>query len=79
MVYGMIRRHGAELEIDSEPGVGTKVRLIFPFQAVLTDLGMPNIDGRTVAAAIHMLRKIVYRTQPITPAGEQNHRCGGGP
>jgi CheY-like chemotaxis protein/anti-sigma regulatory factor (Ser/Thr protein kinase) len=120
MVYGMIRRHGAELEIDSEPGVGTKVRLIFPvatvtaasastwyarplerlrilvvdddplllkslqetleqdghfvvaadggqagidefcaalrpgtpFQAVVTDLGMPNIDGRTVAAAI---------------------------
>jgi signal transduction histidine kinase/CHASE1-domain containing sensor protein/ActR/RegA family two-component response regulator len=29
MVYGMIRRHSAELEIDSEPGAGTTVRLIF--------------------------------------------------
>jgi PAS domain S-box-containing protein len=120
MVYGMIQRHGAELEIDSEPGVGTTLRLIFPvaamagasvgtrydrtrerlrilvvdddplllkslqetleqdghivggadggqagidefcatlrrgtpYQVVVTDLGMPNIDGRTVAAAI---------------------------
>ena len=120
MAYGMIQRHGAELEIDSEPGVGTTLRLIFPvaamtvasvsapydqplehlrilvvdddplllkslqetleqdghlvrgadggqagidafcaalrcgtpFQVVVTDLGMPNIDGRTVAAAI---------------------------
>jgi PAS domain S-box-containing protein len=120
MVYGMIQRHGGELEIDSEPGVGTTLRLIFPvaaisaasvsarynrplerlrilvvdddplllkslqetleqdghlvagadggqagidafcaalqrrtpFQVVVTDLGMPNIDGRTVAAAI---------------------------
>jgi PAS domain S-box-containing protein len=120
MVYGMVQRHGAELEIDSEPGAGTTVRLIFPaaaidaigasatdprsperlrilivdddplilrslqhtlerdghligvahggqagidefcaaqqgdtpFDAVVTDLGMPHIDGRTVATAI---------------------------
>ena len=30
MVYGMTQRHGAEIEIHSEPGVGTQVRLIFP-------------------------------------------------
>jgi signal transduction histidine kinase/ActR/RegA family two-component response regulator len=121
MVYGMVRRHSADLEIDSELGAGTTVRLIFsaatplaeippaaipvhpprplrillvdddplllkslkdvleseghvvtptdggqrgideffaaekrgePFAVVITDLGMPNIDGRTVAAAI---------------------------
>ena len=119
MVYGMIQRHGAELEIDSQPGGGTTVRLIFPvatgafatndadvrpcrplrilivdddplilqslqdaleadghfigvahggqagidqfrvaqqggspFDVVITDLGMPNVDGRTVATAI---------------------------
>jgi len=120
MVYGMVQRHSAELEIDSKPGAGTRVRLIFPvaaassisvraasmqplgrlrillvdddplllrslretleqdghligvadggqagidefgaaqqrgtpFDAVVTDLGMPLIDGRTVAAAI---------------------------
>ena len=29
MVYGTVRRHGADLEIDSTPGSGTTVRLIF--------------------------------------------------
>jgi CheY-like chemotaxis protein len=121
MVYGMVQRHSAELEIDSEPGRGTTVRLIFslpvvapaldfraprvkvtrslrilivdddpvvnkavahllrgdghrvtafdggvaaidavraavvrnePFDIVVTDLGMPNMDGRQVAAAV---------------------------
>jgi signal transduction histidine kinase/ActR/RegA family two-component response regulator/HAMP domain-containing protein len=122
MVYGMIQRHSAELEIDSTAGSGTTVRLIFPvynqalaspaevsgaraidrrlrillvdddpllikalqdtleedghlvtatnggqagidaftaaqrtgsaFQVVITDLGMPHVDGRKVAAAI---------------------------
>lgn len=30
MVYGMVQRHSGDLEIDSAPGRGTKVRLIFP-------------------------------------------------
>jgi len=124
MVYGVLQRHGADLEIDSAPGKGTTMRLVFPtadptqirsaansaepqrpprlpllvidddpillqtlrnilendghavtianggedgiaafraavrsgrtFAAVITDLGMPNIDGRKVAAAIKM-------------------------
>jgi signal transduction histidine kinase len=33
MVYGMVQRHSAELEIDSTIGKGTTVRLIFPSQA----------------------------------------------
>ncbi|TLZ23698.1 MAG: PAS domain S-box protein [Gammaproteobacteria bacterium] len=120
MVYGMVQRHSAELEIESELGAGTTMRVIFPtawlrdaqqpaprvraprrlrillvdddplllkslqdvlesdghsvlavdggqrgidefsaarkraegFEAVITDLGMPNVDGRTVAAAV---------------------------
>lgn len=122
MVYGMARRHSAELEIESAPNSGTVVRLIFPlstpaagdppapsagdmparvlrilvvdddplinlalrdaltgdghevvtadggqrgidtftaalragqpFDVVVTDLGMPHIDGREVAARI---------------------------
>jgi PAS domain S-box-containing protein len=120
MVYGMVRRHDAELQIESEPGKGTTMRLLFassqapaavsgagapqpvrplrilivdddplllrsvrdileaeghdilaanggqaginafadarargaPFDLVITDLGMPHVDGRKVAAAI---------------------------
>jgi PAS domain S-box-containing protein len=120
MVYGVAERHGATLEIESQPGKGTTVRLSFaplmqmpgktpeeqpvsvgpqriliidddplllrslrdalesdghevtaanggqaginafveshaegrPFPVVITDLGMPNIDGRKVASTI---------------------------
>jgi CheY-like chemotaxis protein len=120
MVYGVAQRHGATLDIDSEPGKGTTMRLIFnvtpaeplaasgrvklpvgplrvlivdddplllkslrdsheidghevttasggqaginafveshaagtPFPVVITDLGMPHVDGRKVAATI---------------------------
>jgi PAS domain S-box-containing protein len=120
MVYGMVRRHDAELQIESAPGKGTTMRLLFPsaqgaaavsregvpqsaralriliidddplllrsvrdtleadgheieaanggqaginafaaaqergepFEFVITDLGMPHVDGRKVAATI---------------------------
>jgi signal transduction histidine kinase/CheY-like chemotaxis protein len=125
MVYGMAERHGAALEIDSELGAGTVVRLVFPvapaseapapavpvsrrqvrglrilvidddellrqsmrailereghqvsvahggrsgidvftaafqrgerFDTVITDLGMPHVDGRAVAAEVKSL------------------------
>jgi signal transduction histidine kinase/ActR/RegA family two-component response regulator len=130
MVYGMVQRHSAELEIDSAPGHGATMRLIFAaasaataettrvmpalaasrplrillvdddpmlirslqdslqedghsitathggqagieaftsalqageaFDLVITDLGMPYVDGRKVAAAIKAL-------SPLTP------------
>jgi CheY-like chemotaxis protein len=123
MVYGMARRHSGDLQIESEIGKGTAIRLFFPmtaptvasgeeqpvrtrpvsglrillvdddplllnslrdvleadgqrvtianggregidafvaaekrgesFAVVITDLGMPHIDGRAVAAAVH--------------------------
>jgi nitrogen-specific signal transduction histidine kinase/CheY-like chemotaxis protein len=124
MVYGMLERHGGEIQIESEPGKGTSIRLSFPpevattattgdsgvystlrpsqplrilfvdddpiilkslrdtleqdghvvviadggqrgietfraaqqrgerFAMVITDLGMPHVDGRTVAVAV---------------------------
>jgi CheY-like chemotaxis protein len=123
MVYGMVQRHGAHVEIDSAVGRGTTVRLQFvvatpsatatalapkrpkralnllvvdddplvgqslqhvlsneghtvtavdagqagidafsvahangtPFDVVMTDLGMPYVDGRAVAAAVKAL------------------------
>lgn len=122
MVYGSMQRHGCDINIESEPGAGTTIRLTFPalvapgandpspglaqarpqrplnillvdddpvlllsladtlaaeghavstaaggsegiaafeaalpargFDVVITDLGMPNVDGRAVAAAV---------------------------
>jgi PAS domain S-box-containing protein len=36
MVFGVVQRHSAELEIDSAPGVGTTVRLVFAAPAGLS-------------------------------------------
>ncbi|HEY4443251.1 MAG TPA: response regulator [Steroidobacteraceae bacterium] len=38
MVYGMAQRHGCALEIDSKPGIGTTVRLVFPVSAAASSL-----------------------------------------
>jgi PAS domain S-box-containing protein len=32
MVYGMLQRHGGRIEIDSVPGAGTTMRLVFPLR-----------------------------------------------
>jgi CheY-like chemotaxis protein len=43
MVYGVVQRHGADLEIDSAVGSGTAVRLIFPVAAgALADAASPD-------------------------------------
>jgi len=139
MVYGMIQRHSAELELESELGRGTTFRMIFPgyapaltmtvriptpvvarrlrillvdddplliksvqdalegdghvitptnggqagidafsaaakashrFDLVITDLGMPYVDGRKVAAAI----KAVSQRTPIVMLTGWGHR-----
>jgi PAS domain S-box-containing protein len=139
MVYGMVQRHRGEIEIESSPGQGTTVRLLFPnlsaagaqtavarepertlplhillvdddplvleacrnvlekdghtivtaeggaagiesfrqhhksakaFDLVITDLGMPNVDGRQVAAAI----KAVEPHRPVILMTGWGHR-----
>ncbi len=30
MVYGFVQRHGAQIQIDSAPGAGTRIRVVFP-------------------------------------------------
>jgi signal transduction histidine kinase/ActR/RegA family two-component response regulator len=50
MVYGMVQRHSAELEIDSERGKGTTMRLIFP-------AATPALGTVTQFPASHVLRR----------------------
>jgi len=51
MVYGMVQRHSANLEIDSAPGRGTTIRVIFPlanstFAATVTAPSVQQINRR---------------------------------
>lgn len=38
MVYGVVERHSAEIEIDSSPGQGTTVRLVFAVPAAMAEV-----------------------------------------
>ena len=46
MVYGMVQRHSAALEIDSKPGAGTTIRLLFPVGAAASASAAPVLRRR---------------------------------
>jgi len=50
MVYGMAQRHGAELRIDSEPGKGTTMRLLFPVFAPTFSSDVGVVRGASARA-----------------------------
>ena len=55
MVYGMVQRHDARIEIESEPGVGTTVRLIFSLPPPKDSVTEPTtVRGRGVSP-LHVL------------------------
>ena len=62
MVYGMIQRHSAELEIDSVPGKGTTVRLNFP---AFTSSVVTAPKVRSAAKATRKLRILLVDDDPL--------------
>jgi signal transduction histidine kinase/ActR/RegA family two-component response regulator len=62
MVYGIVQRHGAEIEIDSTPGAGTCMRLLFPAP---TGIGQPDHLTIAPAAVPSRLRLLVVDDDPL--------------
>ncbi len=62
MVYGMIQRHSAELEIDSLPGKGTTVRLNFP---AFTSSAVAAPTTRSSAKVNRRLRILLVDDDPL--------------
>ena len=62
MVYGMIQRHSAELEIDSEPGKGTTVRLNF---SAVTSSAVSAPRTKSAAAVKRPLRILLVDDDPL--------------
>lgn len=54
MVYGIMQRHGGELEIVSAPGQGTRISLIFPVTEVAVTSVAPMLS-RDVLPALRLL------------------------
>jgi DNA-binding NtrC family response regulator len=62
MVYGTVERHGGEIQIESEPGAGTLVRLIFPSASVPAD---SSTAIRILTRPRQSLRILVIDDDPI--------------
>jgi CheY-like chemotaxis protein/anti-sigma regulatory factor (Ser/Thr protein kinase) len=62
MVYGMVERHNAELEIDSEPGSGTTVRIKFPAAVTASD-GTTRVPA--LPEALGSLRILIVDDDPL--------------
>ncbi|MDR3404912.1 MAG: response regulator [Chthoniobacter sp.] len=62
MVYGMAQRHGAEVEIDSVPGRGTTVRLVFP---IPTSTPTEVVRSSTVSGPARRLRLLIVDDDPL--------------
>jgi signal transduction histidine kinase/ActR/RegA family two-component response regulator len=61
MVYGTVQRHNGQIQIQSEPGNGTTVRLIFP---VGTHSASPTIQ-QVAAAVAGSLRILIVDDDPL--------------
>jgi signal transduction histidine kinase/ActR/RegA family two-component response regulator len=62
MVYGIVRRHNADIEIDSTPGKGTTMRINFPFAAIQP--AAPNKDASAFIVPTR-LRILVVDDDPL--------------
>ena len=61
MVYGVMERHEASLEIQSEPGKGSTFRLIFPVRQRLCT----GAEARETAAPVEPLRILCIDDEPL--------------
>jgi signal transduction histidine kinase/CheY-like chemotaxis protein/HAMP domain-containing protein len=55
MVFGMVQRHSAELEIDSAPGKGTAARLVFTLPATILSAAAAPAAAMKTPSRLHLL------------------------
>ena len=62
MVYGVVQRHDGAIEIDSAPGKGTTMRLIFPVREATET---PFIEGPAAAVTVPSMRILFIDDEPL--------------
>lgn len=66
MVYGTVRRHGADISIDSAPGKGTTVSIRFPYaHAPSTPAPWPAAEAPAATPATRSLRVLLVDDDPL--------------
>jgi signal transduction histidine kinase len=61
-VYGMVERHSATLEIDSELGRGTAIRLVFPASG---SQSIPSVGPLAPSVPVRNLRILIVDDDPV--------------
>jgi CheY-like chemotaxis protein/anti-sigma regulatory factor (Ser/Thr protein kinase) len=61
MVYGMVQRHSADIEIESAPGEGTTVRLSFGVPTIIAGVPQPE----TVPPTLGRIRILIVDDDPL--------------
>src|SRR4029079_10267764 len=61
-VYGMLQRHDATLQVESAPGRGTTMRMVFP---AFVDHGTANGNAHAARTLLRRLRILVIDDDPI--------------
>ena len=64
MVYGMLKRHGGEIEIVSEPGLGTTMRLQFPIDSARVERQQTNAPRTAFAGKRSGIRILLADDDP---------------
>jgi CheY-like chemotaxis protein len=64
MVYGMLKRHGGEIEIVSEPGRGTTMRLQFPIESARVERQQTTAPRSTFAGKRSGIRILLADDDP---------------
>lgn len=83
-VAGVMRRHGGRVEIDSEIGRGTAVRLHFPLRDVATETAEPAAAPSAAAASLRILciddeaAILTLMGDLLTPDGHRVETATGG-
>jgi signal transduction histidine kinase len=75
MVYGMVQRHGGDLQIESEPGKGTTMRLAFPAAAAET---VASVRAPELQSLTRRLRVLIVDDDPIVTESLRDSLHGDG-
>ena len=84
MVYGTVRRHDARIEIDSAPGAGTTVRLLFTLPAAAVELPTDTGPGPRASSPLRILvvdddaSLLDSLARTLTDEGHEVEQAGGG-
>jgi len=77
MVYGFVQRHGGEIQIDSAPGEGTRIRIVFPLSDSSGAASDVSANGARVAPPANLRILVIDDDQLVLDALKETLEAEG--